>query len=343
MHPSLMKKKDAPSDKEKAKKDKGKGKEKAKAADQEKATPMEEEAADGEKDKDKPKTKKKKKIRRTDLKIDTVVVGSLPNDQLKGFTEKEAQMANQDRVVEETGEARNALESYVLEMRSKVQDEKELANYVKESDRDKFVEALTKVEDWLNEDGFDAQKSEYVSKLDELKKQGDPITHRKKEEGFRPERISALKSAIGRYHNFATSKDEKYAHIEDAEKKKVLKLANDTDQWLAQSLSKQDRVAKHEDPVLTSKSISDKLHELENANEPIVNKPKPKPKEEPKKEEPKNEKKDDKSKDKDKETDKEKEKEKEKENEKATKKAKTENEKDKDGAKAQGQAKMDTS
>jgi len=109
-----------------------------------------------------------------------VVVGALHNDQVKGFTEKEAQMAHQDRIVEETGEARNALESYILEMRNKVQDEKDLANYVKDSDRDKFVDSLTKAEDWLNEDGFDAQKSEYVSKLDELKKYGDPIVNRKK-------------------------------------------------------------------------------------------------------------------------------------------------------------------
>jgi len=155
-----------------------------------------------------------------------------------------------------------------------------------------------------------------------------------------------LKSAIGRYHNFATSKDEKYAHIEDAEKKKVLKLANDTDQWLAQSLSKQDRVAKHDDPVLTSKALSDKLHELESVGEPIVNKPKPKPKEEPKKEEPKKDQKDDKKGDASKDKDKDKDKDKETENtdkEQATKKAKTENEKDKDGTKPQGQAKMDTS
>jgi len=311
---------------------------------------MDEETPD--KAKEKPKTKKKKKIRRTDLKIDPVVVGSLPIDQVKTFAEKEAQMANQDRVVEETGEARNALESYVLEMRSKVQDEKELGAYVTEKDRDKFIEALNKNEDWLNEEGFDAQKSEYQTRLEALHKLGLPILNRKREEHARPERISALKSAIGRYSNFAASKEEKYAHIEDAEKKKVLKLATDTDQWLAQTQSKQDRVAKHDDPVLTVKVLTDKLHELETVGEPILNKPKPKPKEEPKKEEPKPE---DAKKDQDKKGDEktksnssEKEKEKDKGNDKdkgkeeqASKKAKTDS--GKDPKSPTGQAKMDTS
>jgi heat shock protein 4 len=303
--------------------------------------PMEEDPAD--KDKEKPKTKKKKKIRRTDLKIDTVAVGSLADSQLKAFTEKEAQMANQDRIVEETGEAKNSLESYCLEMRNKVQDEKDLAPYVTEKVRDQFIEALGKEEEWLNDEGYDSQKSEYVARLDRLRKIGDPIINRKREELARPERISTLKSAIGRYSNFAASKDEKWAHIEDADRKKVLKLATDTDQWLATALSKQDRVAKHDDPVLTVKQLSDKLHELETGSDPIVNKPKPKPKEEPKKEEPKAE---DTKKDQEKKGD-EKAKpnsssnstEKEKEKEQANKKAKT----DKDPKSPTGQAKMDTS
>jgi len=270
-------------------------------------------------------------------------------------------MHNQDRIVEETGEARNALESYILETRSRLQDEKDLGPYVTSSARDSFTDNLNKAEMWLSEEGYDAQKSEYVSRLSALQKVGDPIATRKKEDLTRPDRIVALKSAIGRYSNFASSKDEKYAHIEDAEKKKVAKAATDIDQWLAQTQSKQDRVPKHEDPVLTCKALNEKLQELENIGDPIMNKPKPKPKEEPKKEEPKKEepkkdeaKKDETKKEEAKTDDNKKEQPKkndekakpnssESEKEQATKKAKTESDKgSKDGSKS-GQSKMDTS
>jgi len=216
-------------------------------------------------------------------------VNGLSQNAVKTYTEKEAEMHHQDRVVEETGEARNALESYILETRSKLQDEKDWGPYVTSSSRDSFIENLDKAEMWLSEDGYDAQKSEYVTRLGGLTKVGDPIAARKGEDLARPDRISALKSAIGRYSNWATTKDEKYDHIDEAEKKKVSKAAADIDQWLAQQLSKQDRVPKHDDPVLTVKVLNDKLQELDSIGAPIMNTPKPKPKEEPKKEEPKKE------------------------------------------------------
>jgi len=284
-------------------------------------------------------------------------VNGLSQNAVKTYTEKEAEMHHQDRVVEETGEARNALESYILETRSKLQDEKDWGPYVTASARDGFIENLDKAEMWLNEDGYDAQKSEYVSRLGALTKVGDPIATRKREDLARPDRISALKSAIGRYSNWATTKDEKYDHIDEAEKKKVSKAASDIDQWLAQSLSKQDRVPKHDDPVLTIKALNDKLQELDGIGAPIMNTPKPKPKEEPKKEEPKKDetKKDETKKDETKADDNKKEQAKKSdekakpnttESEKqATKKAKTESAKaSKDSNKnSSGQAKMDTS
>jgi len=293
--------------------------------------------------------------------VEPLATSSLPEKEIKEYTEKEVHMAQQDRVVEETGEARNALESYVLDTRSKIQDESELQPYIKDQDAKGLLEAFKEAEDWLEGDGFDGQKSEYVSRLEELAKKGDPVYRRKREAEGRGELVERLKSAIGKYSNFASSTDEKYSHIEDADKKKIAKLANEIDQWLAQSLSKQDRVQKTEDPFLTLKLLRDKLDTLEKESEPIMNKPKPKPKEEPKKEEPKKDeakkdetKKDEAKKDKDEpkkdepkkdgkkeepkkeEPKKDKDDGKDKDKEQVSKKAKTGSEKD-------GTAKMDTS
>jgi len=245
------------------------------------SVPMETESAEG---KDKPKTRLKKKIRKLDLKVEAKDVGGLSQDRIKYFQEREVAMANQDRIIEETAYARNALESYVLETRNRLQDEKELGAYVTEQNRDSFIDFLNKAEEWLNDEGYDVQKSEYTSRLEKLRKLGDPIVARQREELLRPDRVSALKSAIGRYSNLANSQDEKYSHIENTEKEKISKMATETDEWLSYSLSKQDRALKHEEPVLTIKSLNDKLHALEMTCGPIINKPKPKPKEKPKKE-----------------------------------------------------------
>jgi len=127
-----------------------------------------------------PKTRLVKKTIRTDLKIEPVQVGGLFLDTIQLYTEKEAQMAQQDRIIEETAEARNAFESYTLELRNKIQTEEDLGKYVKPEDRDRFVEQLTQMEDWLNEDGFDSTKSEYLKRLEEVKKIGEPLYATKK-------------------------------------------------------------------------------------------------------------------------------------------------------------------
>ncbi|CAL9240534.1 unnamed protein product [Arabidopsis halleri] len=89
-------------------------------------------------------------------------------------------MALQDRVMEETKDRKNALESYVYDMRNKLSDKYQ--EYITDSEREAFLAKLQEVEDWLYEDGEDETKGVYVAKLEELKKVGDPVEVRYKEE-----------------------------------------------------------------------------------------------------------------------------------------------------------------
>lgn len=232
-----------------------------------------------------PAKKKKKKIRRSDLKVVTFTSGGLNEPNLQKLFESELEMATADRVVFETNEARNALESYALEMRSKVQGE--LADYVPQDVSDAFCAELTALEDWLYDDGEEAQKSEVRAKLDAATKKGDVFLYRQHEAEHRDEAMGELKKTIGKWQGLATSEDEKYAHITPEERQTVTDACTAADSWLSEEQTKQAATAKSADPVLTLEMLRKKSTELSKTCKPVMNKPKPKPKpvETPKEEE----------------------------------------------------------
>lgn len=223
------------------------------------------------------------KVRREELKVETLYFGGIDQKALQGYFEREASMANQDRVIFETNEARNTLESYVLEMRNSLSDN--LAPYVRDEDREKFNQQLEDCEGWLYGDGSEAQKSDYKKKLADLKAVGDPIQNRLQESENRDQYVEALKGAIGHCQMLAQSKDEKHSHIPEDERKKVVDECSKVDQWLVQSLIQLDKQPKFENPAVTVADLKAKKDALEKLTNSTMNKPKPapaKPAEQPK-------------------------------------------------------------
>ena len=181
----------------------------------------------------------------------------------------------QDRVIAETLQSKNDLESYVLEMRNKLSDD--LAPYVSDSDKSKFEQLLTESEDWLYGDGYDAQKSDYKKKLSDLKQLGDPIVARKYEAEHRGEYAGQLKQSIGHYQRWAGTTDEKTAHVTAEERQKLMAETQQVDEWLAQTQSQLDRQPKQNNPTITVAQLKAKKEALDKFAQPIVNKPKPAP------------------------------------------------------------------
>ncbi len=68
---------------------------------------------------DKPK---KKKVKRVNLGIAEQRTFGYPEKELQRFAEEEAQMVASDRLAIETAEKKNAVESYIYDMRSKLAD-----------------------------------------------------------------------------------------------------------------------------------------------------------------------------------------------------------------------------
>ncbi|KAK1925442.1 putative heat shock protein [Papiliotrema laurentii] len=226
------------------------------------------------------KKEEKKLVKKIQRKGDCPVVAqyaALTQQALDAATETEGKMHAEDKLVLETEERKNALEEYVYEMRGKLEDR--YAIYVQEQEKSKLLEGLSEAEDWLyTEEGEDATKSAYVQKLDALKVLGDPIVLRWKESEDRPKAAAALRESLNLYLNQAQSGDEKYSHIDEADKTKVIEKCATTQQWLDDQLARQAEKPKNVNPVITSAEMNKRREDVVYTCAAIMNRPKPKPK-----------------------------------------------------------------
>jgi molecular chaperone DnaK (HSP70) len=201
--------------------------------------------------------------------------------------EVEVAMANADRVIRETSDARNELESYIYDMRDKIVSESHLGNYCTEEEKNAFSSSLQSFEDWLYDEGFDVTKSVYVKQLNELKKMGDPIEKRAYESKHRASAMTMLQKTLEKYTSWINTSqgDENYAHITDEERSNCSAKCDTVSAWMYEMLDKQGGLAANVDPVVTLEAIYAKNKEVIDLVSPIMHKPKPKPKVEEKKEE----------------------------------------------------------
>ena len=242
-------------------------------------------AAPGDAKADAAPTKKKRKYKKTPLEV-AATLPKMSKAQLDAALELEAQMANQDRVIQETNDMRNELEAYIYKMRDDVIGD--LRPFVADDAKAAFEAALGGAEEWLYEgDGYDATKSQYAARLKDLHALGSPIQARFKAHEDRPAAVSALQTKIEDLKTFANSSDECFAHVDDSERATVRDAATKAGDWLMDMLDKQGKLEQHDDPALLPADVSAKLGDLERNTKAILAKPKPIPKkEEAKAEEP---------------------------------------------------------
>ena len=230
---------------------------------------------------------KKPKLKKTSLAFTTVRPLDWTEAELQKEIEVEVAMTNADRVVRETSDARNELESYIYDMRDKIVSESQLAPYCTENEKTTFPTMLETFENWLYEEGFDANKSVYVKKLDELKKVGNAIENRQYEARTRPNAMSTLQKTVEKYTSWLNTSagDENYDHISEEERALCSDKTDKASAWMYDMLDKQGGLAASVDPVVTVEQIYSKNKELNDVVSRIMHKPKPTPKAEEKKQE----------------------------------------------------------
>lgn len=256
---------------------------------EEEAPPKEGEAPAEEGKEGEAPAEKKKKVKRTNLDYTETKPLQWTDAEITQFTTVETEMRTTDRIVQETSDMRNDLESYIYDMRDKITMESSLGAYATQEEKDVFVKKNEDTENWLYEDGFDAKKDVLFGKLKELKLLGGPVEKRAAEATARPAAIASLQKTAEKYKKWAADAqaNDDFAHITEEEFGTVHKKCDEVQNWLYEMLDKQGSLAQNVDPAFYASEVNDKNKGLSNVCNPIVYKPKPKPKAEPKKEEPK--------------------------------------------------------
>merc|ERR1712137_596449 len=217
---------------------------------------------------------KKKKVKRTNLDYTETKPLEWTDAEISKFTATETAMRTTDRIVLETSDMRNDLESYIYDMRDKITMDSSLGAYATDAEKDAFLKK--------NDDLF--------GKLTELKALGGPVEKRASEASARPVAVDALQKNVEKYKKWladAQANDD-FAHITEEEFSTCHKKCDEVQNWLYEMLDKQGGLAQNVDPAFTAAEVTDKGKGLSNVCNPIIYKPKPKPKkEEPKKEEAK--------------------------------------------------------
>jgi heat shock protein 4 len=234
----------------------------------------------------KEEPKKKKVVKKHPLTV-TETTHHITPHLLQSHRDLEATMIMSDKLIIDTEYAKNALEEYVYETRSKLESSWE--SYCLAADREALKKKCDAAEEWLySEEGEDAQKSVYVSKLKELKELGDPIAKRYRVYETLPRHLSQL---VSHAQTLALSlADEKLSWIpaEDLEKAKELcqSKISFAEGVLKDIKTKKETDSLHVDIDTSVEKVDRERELLDAAVLPVINRVKPKPKEEPKEEAP---------------------------------------------------------
>jgi heat shock protein 4 len=131
---------------------------------------------DVDKEKEPPKMRKvKKQQRKGDLPL-SAGTASLDEATRNLQAERENAMIMEDKLVQDTENEKNNLESMIYELKDKIIDQ--YAEFASDDEKSRLNAKLEQIEDWLYEDGEDASKAQYVSKKEDIRSIAGPIIQR---------------------------------------------------------------------------------------------------------------------------------------------------------------------
>lgn len=221
--------------------------------------------------------KKKKKVRCTPIPYKVRYIYGNSKETMDEWAKLESKIEAETQSAIAVADAKNAVESYVYEARDKLYGP--WAEFATESETSEFSTLLDETSDWLYGEGEDQTKAVYDQKLTFLKARGDPIDIRMQEHSSRPEAIQRFEQVHAEYLQKATdSSIEAFAHIEEAEKAKIVAEIEKNRNWLQSLMAKQNEAPKTSDVFIFTRDIKARTGSLIKFADAILSKPKPKPK-----------------------------------------------------------------
>ena len=185
--------------------------------------------------------------------------------------EAELQMALATKQQEETNERKNALEAFIFSTRSALSDDSSgsLGKHVSDKEKENISAALEAAEDWLYDEGEDASRSAYVSKLDDLKAMAAPAQARAANAAALPGAAAGLE-ALARNLVIASAPDTAHEGCEPSDLAKVKAEAEAALSWLAEKKALSSKAGAADEPPLLADEVDKKKATLQRFCEPLL-------------------------------------------------------------------------
>nr|CCC94303.1 putative heat shock protein [Trypanosoma congolense IL3000] len=224
---------------------------------------------------------KKQKQRRVELSVTPRLdVIGLSGQEVVEFRKKEVEMNDRDMLITKTRDSKNELESYILDNRPRIADGGILTEYMTKEQQAKFIQLANEYENWLYEDGADAELSVYQEKVKTLRAIGDAATDRRRNFEDVEFELPVFKQEVTKAKDTALGAIGKAEHITEEELREVAAKCDGALSWAEQEISRYREQPKSEAPLLTCATLREKQKEAVEAVRVVVQRPAPpKPKE----------------------------------------------------------------
>ncbi|TPP57719.1 Heat shock 70 kDa protein 4 [Fasciola gigantica] len=199
---------------------------------------------------------KKKATRYRDLPVDASIMQFTPK-QLNEFCEIEGKLYEQDELEQKRAHAKNAVEEYVYEMRSKLAES--LQPYATEKENSDLSRVLEETEDWLYGDGENLHRQAYVDRLNNMRILGDRIENRAYEHKSRTPAVENFERSIvsiRKVIDSAAAGEDAYNHLTKDQLKQLQSSLDHHEHWLRDQMRVQNGKSLTDDPVLKTADIS---------------------------------------------------------------------------------------
>lgn len=216
-----------------------------------------------------------KQVRKnTQMTEDQLRVGKA---RLKWYKERD-----EDKI--KTDIAKNDFESMIYKLKDWLREEENWP-FVKEDEREPYLEQLTEMEDWLYEDGAEQNYTVYQDKAKNLTRDYNKFDGLKQEEKLRTQIVQKTNEALEAYEVKLEDIKHNKTWITEEETNDVQSKINDVRAWLQNQTETQDKLARHEAPIFTADAVVKQMKALKKLYTKVASKKKPKPPKKEKKEE----------------------------------------------------------
>lgn len=235
-------------------------------------------------------SQEKKKVHKRKMTVKSYHVGSIRPYSEEIMAESKAKLDELARIDKERmmlEEIRNTYESYIYLIKNKLSDfEDEIAAISTEEQREALLKSASEAEDWMYDEGYDADLETYKKKYEELSAPAEKVFFRMTEVSARDEAVQELTKKLDKVEALMEKWVTSMPQVTEEERGEVIAKVNEIRAWITEKTEAQAAADPTTDPVFTSAEVPLQTVDLQKIVGRLSKKPKPVPKKE---EEKKNE------------------------------------------------------